>query len=318
MSGTTNLGNLLRINPLPLSALPAHPALNGDESSASNRPSLSEFTSAALDEGTALVSSIDQKFKARSWKSSPPSSSKVQLFSRTVTASELSKVPWTAGPVPRQKPAPGDNTEEAWFARRSYHANDSNTNDAASYSEFEEGLLEKHSEHEKEYTPDVYDAYEVLRWDVPAENIGKYSHVNMRVVEMAHHIPAPLANRVFSVVVVTAKTSDTSFLVVQIPVDIRSLSGALYSNDRHLREGDTSIKRKKVILGVYASVEGVTLRHDNDRKDIEWIMGTTSDAKGWLPMSMQKMGVPGAVVKDVGLFLAWVKKQREKKQTGTG
>lgn len=44
--------------------------------------------------------------------------------------------------------------------------------------------------------------------------------------------------------------------------------------------------------------------------DIEWIMATTSDAKGWLPMWAQKMGVPGAVVKDVGLFVKWVSEHR--------
>lgn len=40
--------------------------------------------------------------------------------------------------------------------------------------------------------------------------------------------------------------------------------------------------------------------------NIEWIMATASDAKGWLPMWAQKLGVPGAIVKDVGLFVKWV------------
>ena len=44
--------------------------------------------------------------------------------------------------------------------------------------------------------------------------------------------------------------------------------------------------------------------------NIEWIMATASDAKGWLPMWAQKMGVPGAVVKDVGLLIKWVSEQR--------
>ena len=35
-------------------------------------------------------------------------------------------------------------------------------------------------------------------------------------------------------------------------------------------------------------------------------MATTSDAKGWLPMYLQKLGVPGAVIKDVGLFMKWI------------
>jgi len=44
---------------------------------------------------------------------------------------------------------------------------------------------------------------------------------------------------------------------------------------------------------------------------IEWTMATASDAKGWLPMWAQKLGVPGAIVKDVGLFIGWVAKGRE-------
>lgn len=49
-------------------------------------------------------------------------------------------------------------------------------------------------------------------------------------------------------------------------------------------------------------------------KEITWIMATASDAKGWLPMWMQKLGVPGAVVKDVGLVIKWLQERREKSQ----
>ncbi len=45
-------------------------------------------------------------------------------------------------------------------------------------------------------------------------------------------------------------------------------------------------------------------------QNIEWMMATASDAKGWLPKWAQKIGVPSAVVKDVGLFIRWVAKQR--------
>lgn len=45
-------------------------------------------------------------------------------------------------------------------------------------------------------------------------------------------------------------------------------------------------------------------------QNLEWVMATASDAKGWLPMWAQKMGVPSAVVKDVGLFIGWVKTRR--------
>ena len=58
---------------------------------------------------------------------------------------------------------------------------------------------------------------------------------------------------------------------------------------------------------VYTSIERCYKLPDGQ---IDWIMATASDAKGWLPMWMQKIGVPGAVVKDVGLLMKWVSGRR--------
>ena len=66
---------------------------------------------------------------------------------------------------------------------------------------------------------------------------------------MCHKLPAMLSNRVFSVLVVTAKRGKHSFVVVQIPVDISGLTVAMYSNGRNLHEGDSAVKRKKPVLG---------------------------------------------------------------------
>ncbi len=66
---------------------------------------------------------------------------------------------------------------------------------------------------------------------------------------MCHELPAMLSNRVFPVLVVTAKKGRHAFLVVQIPVNISGLPEAMYSNGRNLREGDAELKRKKPILG---------------------------------------------------------------------
>lgn len=62
-------------------------------------------------------------------------------------------------------------------------------------------------------------------------------------------IKAMLSNRVFPVLVITAKTGRMSFIVVQIPVDISILAVAMYSNGRNLHEGDSRVKRKKSVLG---------------------------------------------------------------------
>ncbi len=52
-------------------------------------------------------------------------------------------------------------------------------------------------------------------------------------------------------------------------------------------------------------------------QNVEWVMATASDAKGWLPMWVQKLGVPGAVVKDVGLFIRWVRSRAPMSRPGT-
>ena len=62
---------------------------------------------------------------------------------------------------------------------------------------------------------------------------------------------------------------------------------------------------------VYTSIERCVLR---DSKEIDWVMATASDAKGVLPMWAQKLGVPGAVVNDVGFFMKWTADNRARKQ----
>jgi hypothetical protein len=66
---------------------------------------------------------------------------------------------------------------------------------------------------------------------------------------MGHQLPAMLSNRVFPVLVLTAKRGRHSFVVVQIPIDIRDLTSAFYSNGRNLKEGSSSVKRQKSVLG---------------------------------------------------------------------
>lgn len=126
---------------------------------------------------------------------------------------------------------------------------------------------------------------------------------------MCHHISSPLDNRVFATLVVRAKTRSEEFVVAQAPVDLSSVPDALYSTGKHRKEGDNAQKKERVTIGQYTSVERV--RGQSDGK-IMWEMATASDAKGFLPMSLQKLGVPGAVVKDVGFFMKWANDKRAK------
>lgn len=56
----------------------------------------------------------------------------------------------------------------------------------ADMTEFDKGLRQDHSKHEQEYTPDVYDAYKVLEWDMNPDKaegtgtkIGDFSDIKM-------------------------------------------------------------------------------------------------------------------------------------------
>lgn len=68
------------------------------------------------------------------------------------------------------------------------------------------------------------------------------------VYEMCHKLPFPLTTRVFPVLVVTALTGTNEGIDVQIPIDIRNLPAAFYSNGRNLTEGDSALKKKKPVL----------------------------------------------------------------------
>ncbi|KAL6716278.1 hypothetical protein ACLMJK_005844 [Lecanora helva] len=315
------LGNLVRLLPLHIAELPFHPALEAlihaeeiSKISADERPNLFSFVKEVLDEATRFVEdTLPNTFKEGSLKSSSPSKGQVRLWSRDIQSTEIQSVPWTNAVIPRNQSAKAKKPAETWFARSSRHAN-SKTEGTADFDEFDWGLRVNHSKHEQEYTPDVFDSYKVLDWSdqireaidigTPIEN---YRDINMSIFEMCHALPAMLSNRIFSVVVVTAKAGDQSFITVQIPVDISNLTAAFYSNGRNLKEGDSSLKRKKPVVGVYTSIERGQLTND---EETEWVMATASDAKGYLPMGMQKLGVPSAVVKDVGLFMRYIQNTR--------
>lgn len=66
---------------------------------------------------------------------------------------------------------------------------------------------------------------------------------------MCHKLPWPLAPRVFPVLLVSAKTDTFDFIVVQAPVSLEALPESFYSNGRNLREEDSTLKRKKPVLG---------------------------------------------------------------------
>lgn len=198
---------------------------------------------------------------------------------------------------------------EAWFARVSKHEAVKEKG-SADFREFDFGLREEHSAHEREYTPDVFDAFCVVDYGAVNGVVG-WEDVEVRVVEMCHHIPFPLLNRIFAVVVVTGRKAE-GLIVVQIPVDLRKVAAARYSNGKNTKDKSLQGRQTKgVVVGEYVSIERCTV----EGPEVIWEMATASDAKGWLPMALQKPALPGKITLDVGLFMGWIEEQRGKGTT---
>lgn len=329
---------MIRLAPLATDELPAHPSL-----ATASRPDLAAFALALLDQGEHLLrpENFNIYFKHHSMKSSPPSNNEVEVLSTEVSASKLNSIHWDTDQVLRKKPAQLE--DEFWYARRSQHHNVPNKHNSpgtASWDEFQFGILYDHSKHEMDFTPTVYDARPIIDWntelqnpeilqkftDRPAEKL-KYRNLSMGIIEMCHRLPHVMSPRAFPVLVITATVSDSEFIAVTVPVNISGLKEAFYSNGRNRTEGSEAQMKKSAVLGLYCAVERIhryapqekhaegeepkkleAHTHEGKHEEIEWVMATASDAKGTLPMFMQRLALPGEVVKDVGRFLKWIKK----------
>ena len=298
MSSNDTLGPILRLRALPVSQLPSHPDLATHQSQTNS--SIQTFAADALNEAHAFTTTyIPTNFTTKSsTKHSEPASAPIALLAHEIKAADL---PREIGDAMEEANGPGGTTEN-WFGRASEHENQAEGG-TATWEEFEHALRESHSEHERDYTPDVLDAHVVLDYGPLLEEGGRrvdggWEAVDARVMEMQHHIPSPLQNRVFTVLVISARRSSGpgEFLTVQVPVETRHLPHTKYAGD------------SKLTPGMYVSVErGVLV--DEGRKT-RWEMATASDAGGKLPMWAQKLGTPGAVVKDVGLVVKWIGERR--------
>lgn len=67
---------------------------------------------------------------------------------------------------------------------------------------------------------------------------------------------------------------------------------------------------RKLVEGRYVSLEKISKVEVNGKVLSKWEMMTDSDAEGALPMGVQKLGIPGAIVKDVPLALKYIISKR--------
>lgn len=219
------------------------------------------------------------------------SNSPVYLYERIVQAEALDGAARDSGHSPARP--------ETWFLRRSLHE-DAAAEGTASWDEWVRSFKQAHAQTELEFTPTVLSTRREREWDcsgIEVEADGeRWGDLTLRLEESVHKMPAPLHDRVFPVLQTTASVvgDRREFLVVQIAAG-----------------GVTSMRQGSNVVGAYTSIE----RFRDTDEGVEWTMGTVSDAKGVLPAWVQKMAVPGAVAKDVDMFLDWIRTQRPN-QTG--
>ncbi|RVX73855.1 hypothetical protein B0A52_02745 [Exophiala mesophila] len=317
--------NFVRLSSLQVGDLPEHAELPLSKNS---RPELDKFFMTLVNDGLAFLSakSLADNFSHHSTKPSPPSSSKVEVLTYSIPAAEIGQIEWSDGrTVERSKPrAPGS---EHWFARKSIHRDVSSKSidqsGSACWDEFVYGLRDNHSEHEAKFDPSLYDARPVLDWKrelgllKARGQLGSWMEPTLGIYEMSRSIPGPLSPRAFSVLVGTASVDEDMFIAVTVPVSLNaSIDNALYSVGRNIQDGETAQQRKEVVMGVYAAVE--TVRRNPVKQEIEWIMATASDARGNLPMWLQRVSLPSQLVKDVGNFLKWIQTVDDKEMKKDG
>lgn len=251
-------------------------------------------------EGVYFVSKVhlEDPAKTSPWRTKgvkifPHSAAPVQLYERVITTEELARV--------CEEHRISDATErdlypETWTLRRSVHE-DAAATGTADWSEFVQSFKDNHAETEKEFTATVLETRLMKKWnckDIRMQVAGRnWVGWTMKWEESVHKLPAPMKKRVFPVLQVTAITEDRrEFMVVQIAA----------------RDPDATPRNGSAVLGAYTSVE----RFRQTEHGVEWIMGTVSDARGILPRWIQKRAVPGAIAKDVDMFLAWILAERKR------
>ncbi|KAH6675621.1 hypothetical protein B0J14DRAFT_586910 [Halenospora varia] len=275
---------------------------NSGSSSSVSPPTIESFIKSVLTESVPFIDGVAPKAGGSStWKVKgspkkfPSSEAPVHLYEWTVSGKDLDKVEGMSQFC-------ADRRDETWFCRRSCHRN-SKEKGTASWEEFVHSFKDHHAETEKAFTPTIIGQRAAMSWDTTGLEIeadgGKWTNIIVVVEEMKHRIdPKPLKNRTFPVIQVAAMLEGSEeFVVVSIPLnDFEKSPWAEYVHD------------KSLVVAAYASIERVRVLPSNG--DVEWIMATASDAKGILPQWMQNLAVPGAIAKDVEMFLHWIPTQR--------
>ncbi|WVQ79236.1 hypothetical protein IAT38_001332 [Cryptococcus sp. DSM 104549] len=154
------------------------------------------------------------------------------------------------------------------------------------YERFRRGLLEYHSENEREYI-------EACR---ETECLHVYKKHVAEVWRLTYKTPPPTNPRTFVVLLlsrelITEPRGEREFMNISLPFvhpDCPEKKGA----------------EKGRVRGKYVSVERV--REIKGGKEVEWRMATSSDAGGNIPRFVTNQSLPGSISEDVPSFLSWM------------
>ncbi|EHK17498.1 uncharacterized protein TRIVIDRAFT_57363 [Trichoderma virens Gv29-8] len=253
-------------------------------------PPQSSSSSSSSSSGKSNQGNGDGPWKAKGCRAFHHSAAPVHMFERVVSAEELKTI---AKDENLPQASNGSKFKpETWSLRRSVHE-EAKKAGTADWEEWVRCFKDGHADAEMKFTPTVMSHMLKKQWDCTGVEVtlggDVYEDFTLKLEESVHKMPAPLNNRVFPVLQVTAAVRGRrEFIVVQIAAVPESLSSEEPRSDGALRGTYTSIERFKEV---------------DEQGNVEWLMGTVSDARGVLPAWIQKMAVPGQIAKDVDMFL---------------
>ncbi|KAL7960923.1 hypothetical protein V8C34DRAFT_312296 [Trichoderma compactum] len=247
-------------------------------------------SSSSASSGRSNQGTRDGPWKAKGCRAFHHSAAPVHMFEQVVSAEELKTI--AKGQNLPQASNGSKFKPETWSLRRSVHEGAKKAG-TADWEEWVRCFKEGHADAEMKFTPTVMSHTLKKQWDCTGAEVtlggDVYENLTLKLEESVHKMPAPLNNRAFPVLQVTAAVRGRrEFIVVQIAAVPETLSSEESRSDGALR-------------GAYTSVE--RFREVDEQGNVEWLMGTVSDARGVLPAWIQKMAVPGQIAKDVDMFL---------------
>ncbi|ORY34819.1 hypothetical protein BCR39DRAFT_592329 [Naematelia encephala] len=157
------------------------------------------------------------------------------------------------------------------------------------YERFRRGLLEYHSENEREYIESCRETHCLQVFQPHVAEVWKLTYVT----------PPPTSPRTFVVLLLsrelrTEPTGERCFMNISIPFN---------HPDCPEKKGD----EKSRVRGRYVSVERV--RELDGGQRVEWRMATSSDAGGNIPRFVTNSSLPSSISEDVPSFLKWMAKR---------